>query len=143
MVEDVASRVCWAARVGRNLSKERAAPALQAGDHLLRHGGITASVVVQSAGGSDCTSASFQPRGQARGQWVRCRVNQAGGRGILERLNRTFNYAFVCRQEVTTSVELRELVPRFRDGYNQERLHRTLGYPTPWRRLLADVAALT
>jgi putative transposase len=70
-------------------------------------------------------------------------VNQAGGMGLVERLNRTFKYDFVFRHEVTTSFELKALAPRFRDWYNQERLHSSLGYQTPWQRFLADAAALT
>ncbi len=143
VVEDVASRVCLAASAGRSLSKERAAQALQEGHHFLRQGGITTSLVIQSDGGSEFTSEYFQRCCQAIGQWVRCRVNQAGGMGMVERLHRTFKYEFVFRHEVTTSVELKELVPRFRAWYNQERLHSSLGYQAPWQRLLADIAALT
>jgi transposase InsO family protein len=94
-------------------------------------------------GGSEFTAAYFQSCCQAIGQWVRCRVNQTGGLGIVERLNRTFKYEFVFRHEVTTSAELKALVPQFRQWYNQERLHSSLGYQVPWQRFLADVAGLT
>jgi putative transposase len=143
IVEDVASRVCLAINVGRSLSKERAAHTLRAGQNLLQQCGMTVSLVVQSDGGSEFTSEHFQRHCQAVGQWVRCRINQAGGLGILERLNRTFKYEFVFRHEVTTSIELQALVPRFQDWYNQERLHSSLGYQVPWQRFLADGAALT
>jgi putative transposase len=143
IVEDVASRVCLAVNVGRRLSKERAAHTLQVGHNVLQHWGMTVSLVIQSDGGSEFTSEHFQRSCQAVGQWVRCRVNQEGGMGILERLNRTFKYEFVFRHEVTTSVDLQALVPRFQDWYNRERLHSSLGYQVPWRRFMADVAALT
>jgi putative transposase len=94
-------------------------------------------------GGSECTSEYFQQCCQAMGQWVRCRINQAGGMGIVERLHRTFKYALVFRHDVTTSVELKELAPRFQAWYNGERLHSRLGYQVPWQRLLTDGAALT
>ena len=143
VVEDVASRLCLAVSVGRSLSKERAAQALQEGHRTLQQGGITAPLVIQSDGGSEFTSEYFQRCCQAIGQWVRCRVNQAGGMGIVERLNRTFKYEFVFRHEVTTSAELKALVPQFRKWYNQERLHSSLGYQVPWQRFLADIAGLT
>jgi putative transposase len=143
IVEDVASRVCLAVNVGRSLSKERAAQTLQVGHNVLQHWGMTVSLVIQSDGGSEFTSEHFQRSCQAVGQWVRCRVNQEGGMGILERLNRTFKYEFVFRHEVTTSIDLQALVPRFQDWYNRERLHSSLGYQVPWRRFMADVAALT
>jgi putative transposase len=143
IVGDVASRMCLAINVGRSLSKERAAHTLQAGQSLLQQWGMTVSLVIQSDGGSEFTSEHFQRYCQGVGQWVRCRINQAGGMGILERLNRTFKYEFVFRHEVTTSTELQALAPRFQDWYNQERLHSSLGYQVPWRRFLADVAALS
>jgi putative transposase len=143
VVEDVASRVCLAASVGRRISKERAAHTLQAGSRFLQPWGIATSLVIQSDGGSEFTSEYFQRCCLAIGQWVRSRINDAGGMGILERLHRTFKYEFVFRHEVTTSAELQELVPRFRVWYNRERLHSSLGYQTPWQRSLADGEALT
>jgi putative transposase len=143
VVEDVASRTCLAVSVGRRLSQERAAQALQEGHRALQQRGITTALVIQSDGGSEFTSAHFQRCCQAMGQWVRCRVNQVGGMGVVERLNRTFKYDFVFRHEVTTSLELKALAPRFQDWYNQERLHSSLGYQTPWQRFLADAAVLT
>jgi putative transposase len=143
VVEDVASRVCLAASVGRSLSQERAAHTLHAGHHFLQQCGITTSLVIQSDAGSDVPSAYCQRCCQAMGQWVRCRVNQVGGLGILERLHRTFTYDVVFRHEVTTSGQLRELVPQFQDRYNRERLHSSLGYQVPWQRLLAEVRGPT
>ncbi len=57
--------------------------------------------------------------------------------------HRPFKYDFVFRHEVTTSFELKALVPRFRDWSNQARLHRSLGYQTPWQQFSADAAILT
>lgn len=143
VVEDVASRMCLAASVGRSLSQERAAHTLHEGYHLLQQCGITTSLVIQSDAGSDVPSEYFQRCCQAIGQWVRCRVNQVGGMGILERLHRTFKYECVFRHEVTTSAQLRELVPQFQRWYNRERLHSSLGYQVPWQRLLAEAAVPT
>jgi putative transposase len=114
VVEDVTSQACLAASAGRRLSKERAAQALQEAHHFLRQGGIAASLVIQSDGGSEFTSEYFQQCCQAIRQWVRCRIDQAGDMGIVERLHRTFKYEFVFRHEVTTAVELKELAPRQR-----------------------------
>jgi transposase InsO family protein len=142
-VEAVASRACWAVRVGRRLSQARAAPALHAGPRAWPQGGITTALVIQRAGGSECTSAPFPQCCQALGQWVRCRGNQVGGRGVVERLHRTCTYDVVFRPEVTTALELKALAPRFQDWDNQERLHSRLGYQTPWQQFLADAAVLT
>jgi hypothetical protein len=49
----------------------------------------------------------------------------------------------VCRHEVTTSVELKQLAPQFQAWYHEERLHSSLDYQAPWQRLLTDGAALT
>ena len=143
VVEDAASRACLAVSVGRGLSQERAAQALLEGHRVLQQRGLTTALVVQSDGGSEFTSAHFQRCCQAIGAWVRSRVNQVGGMGLVERLNRTFKYDVVFRHEVATSFELKALVSRFRDWYNQERLHSSLGYQTPWQRLLADATILT
>ena len=66
------------------LSQERAAATLLEG-----HQRLSALRLVQSDGGSDFASSHFQQVGQDIGQWIRCRVAQVGGMGILERLNRT------------------------------------------------------
>ena len=57
--------------------------------------GIDEPLVIQSDGGSDFTSAWFQTCCSQLGQWIRCRVNQVGGMGILERLKRTFKYQYL------------------------------------------------
>ena len=74
------------------------------------------------------------------GQWIRCRVNQVGGMGILERLNRTFKYDFVFRHQVDVIEELVRLAPQFQQWYNKGRLHSSIGYKVPWQHLLADAA---
>jgi len=140
LVEDVPSRSCLSISVGGRLGQERAASALQEGQQVLKHRGIVEPLVVQSDAGSDFTSAYFQSCCEEIGQWVRCRVNQVGGMGILERLNRTFKYDFIFRHEVNVLDDLKRLAPQFRQWYNQERLHSSLGYRTPWQKLLADAA---
>ena len=47
---------------------------------------------------------------------MRCQVYQVGGMGILERLNRTFKYDSVFRDEIETLVELRAHLPEFEGG---------------------------
>ena len=138
LVEDVLSRVCLSVNVGQRLSQERAALALQEGRQVLMAHDITTPLVIQSDAGSDFTSAYFQDCCQTMGQWIRCRVNQVGGMGILERLNRTFKYDFVFRHEVDRLDDLKELARQFQQWYNQERLHSSLGYQVPWQQLVAD-----
>jgi len=58
----------------------------------LRRQGVTQNLVIQSDGGSDFTSNIFQTTCSSLGQWIRAKVNQKGGMGILERLNRTFKF---------------------------------------------------
>jgi transposase InsO family protein len=143
LVEDVLSRACLSVSVGRRLSQERAAVALEAGHHVLHERGITEPLVIQSDAGADFTSAYFQTCCQEIGQWIRCRVNQVGGMGILERLNRTFKYEFVFRHEVEVLDDLKRLGPQFQQWYNQERLHSSLGYEVPWQQLTAEAAVLS
>lgn len=91
VVQDVASRACLTVKAVRNLSKEAAKAALAEAVHKLRSLGITDTLVIQSDGGSDFTSQHFQDYCVSIGQWVRSKVSQKGGMGILERLNRTLN----------------------------------------------------
>lgn len=143
LVEDVASRVCLASSVGPSVSQERAAEALLAGRDRLVEMGIDEPLVIQSDGGSDFTSSWFQTCCSQLGQWIRCRVNQVGGMGILERLNRTFKYESVFRDEIETSDQLRGHLPEFERWYNEERLHSSIGYQPPIQALLQEVMALT
>lgn len=143
LVEDVTSRMCLAASVGPNVNQERAAETLQSGRDRLAAFGIDEPLLIQSDGGSDFTSAWFQSCCEEWGQWIRCRVNQVGGMGILERLNRTFKYESVFRDEIETSVQLQAHLSEFRRWYNEERLHSSLGYRTPEQALLQEVGVLT
>lgn len=140
LVEDVNTRQCLSASVAANLSQERAAQTLLDGHQQLTAHGLTEPRLIQSDGGSDFTSHHFQQVCETLGSWIRCRVSQVGGMGILERLNRTFKHEFVFRHEVTTQAELTALVPAFMRWYNERRLHSSLGYRTP-ASVLADEAA--
>jgi putative transposase len=75
--------------------------------------GIDEPLVIQSEGGSAFPSAWFQTSGSQLGQWLRCRVNEVGGMGILERLKRTFKYESVFGDAIETSVQLRDHLPEF------------------------------
>jgi len=63
--------------------------------------------------------------------------------GILERLNRTFKYESVLRDEIETSGELGAHLPAFERWYNEERLHSRVGYQPPIQALLQEVTILT
>ena len=63
------------------------------------------------------------------------RLTLGDGMGILERLNKTFKHDFAFRHEPETLSELRDLVPRFKQWYNQTRIHSSVGYTTPWQKL--------
>jgi transposase InsO family protein len=142
LVEDVKTRQCLAASVASNLSQERAGETLLAAHQRLTTWGLHEPRLVQSDGGSDFTSHHFQQVCQSIGSWVRCRVAQVGGMGILERLNRTFKHEFVFQHEVNTQAELKALLPRFMCWYNDRRLHSSLGYRTPASVLADEVVAI-
>lgn len=139
VVLDACSRACLAMRTVRALSKEAAATALQAARRVLDELGLGEPLVVQSDAGSDFTSAYFQDTCTALGgSWHRCRVNEKGGMGILERANRTLKWDFVFWQEPATIDELTALDTEFRRWYNCERIHSAIGYQTPWHKLQQD-----
>ncbi|WP_245808575.1 integrase core domain-containing protein [Deinococcus hopiensis] len=115
--------------------------ALQAGLQVLRDLGIQEDVLVMTDGGSDFTSAAFQDACGQVGHWTRTKVSQKGGMGILERTNRTLKYEFVFREEFGSMQQLRHGTERFRDWYNQVRLHSALGYACPWAKLLEAAKA--
>ena len=142
LVEDVKTRQCVAASAAATLSQERAADTLLAGHQRLTDLGLTGSRLIQSDAGSDFTSGHFQQVCQNIGQWIRCRVAQVGGTGILERLNRTFKHEFVFRQEVNTLTDLTALLSPFQRWYNEQRLHSSLEYRTPAAILAEEVAAI-
>lgn len=98
-VLDVESRAVLASRATRSLSKHLAKLTLDEGVAVLRRQGVSGAILVQSDGGSDFTSEVFQQACSRHGSWVRCKVSQVGGMGVLERLNRTFKYQFAFRQD--------------------------------------------
>ena len=142
LVEDVKTRQCLAASAAPALSQKRAAATLLDGHRRLSALRLTGPRLVQSDAGSDFTSGHFQQVCQGIGQWVRCRVAQVGGMGILERLNRTFKHEFVFRQEVNTLADLNALLSPFQRWYNEQRLHSRLEYRTPAALLANEVAAI-
>lgn len=135
IVQDVSSRACLAIKAVRSLSKTLAAEALQEARALLVALGLDDRLVVQSDAGSDFTSGHFQALCQQFGQWVRSKINQVGGMGILERLNNTFKHEYAFWHEIESLADLSALVPKFKDWYNLERLHSSVGYATPWQKL--------
>ena len=142
LVEDVKTRQCVAASAASTLSRERAAATLLEGHQHLTGLGLAGPRLIQSDAGSDFTSGHFQQVCQSIGQWVRCRVAQVGGMGILERLNRTLKHEFVFRQEVNTLADLKALLPAFLHWYNTQRLHSHLEYRPPAAVLADEVAAI-
>lgn len=143
LVEDVKTRQCVATSAAPILSRERAAATLLEGHQYLTALGLAGTRLVQSDAGSDFISGYFhQQVCRSIGQWVRCRVAQPGGMGILERLNRTFKHEFVFRQEVNTLTDLKALLPAFRCWYNQQRLHSRWEYRLPAAVLADEVAAI-
>ncbi len=141
-MEDIKTRQCLAASAAPALSQERAAATPLEGHQRLMALGLAAPRLIQSDAGSDFTSGHFQHVCRHIGQWVRCRVAQVGGMGILERLNRTFKHEFVFRHEVNTLADLQALLPAFQRGYNEQRLHSHLAYRTPAAVLAEEVAIL-
>lgn len=136
LVLDVETRCLLHLHVIRSLAASSAVTALHTGLKVLRDLGIQEEVLVMTDGGSDFTSAAFQAACQEVGGWVRAKVSQKGGMGILERTNRTLKYEFVFREEFASMQGLRAGIVKFRDWYNQVRLHSALGYACPWAKLL-------
>ncbi len=136
-VLDVQSRVVLASKAVRSLSMQLAKATLDEGVTGLRSLGICGPILVQSDGGSDFTSEVFQNACLRYGAWVRCKVSQRGGMGILERLNRTYKYAFAFRHDWKSLAEVQSALADFHRWYNQTRRHSALGYGTPWATLTA------
>ena len=146
-VLDVQSRVVLASKAVRSLSMQLAKATLDEGVAVLRSQGVHGTVLVQSDGGSDFTGEMFQQACLKHGSWVRCKVSQKGGMadrpgrcrfvqdGILERLNRTYKYAFAFRSDWKSLADVQAALPDFHCWYNRERLHSALGYGTPWATL--------
>lgn len=139
LVQDVPSRACLAIKVVRSLSKEAAREVLCEGVGILRQLGGAEPLVVQSDAGSDFTSELFQDFCRDIGCWVRSKINQKGGMGILERLNRTWKYAWLFRHEYHTLLDVQALAERFKTWYNHERRHSSLAYAMPWSVLSETV----
>ncbi len=135
-VLDVESRVVLASKAVRSLSMQLAKAALDEGVAVLRSLGIHGTVLVQSDGGSDFTGEVFQQACLKHGSWVRCKVSQKGGMGVLERLNRTYKYAFAFRHDWKSLAEVQTALPDFHRWSNQQRRHSALGYCTPWATLM-------
>jgi transposase InsO family protein len=142
-VLDVQSRVVLASKAVRGLSMQLAKAVLDEGVAVLRSLGIYSSVLVQSDtrvaghfGGSDFTGEVFQNACLRYGSWVRCKVSQRGGMGVLERLNRTYKYAFAFRHDWKSLTEVQAALPDFHRWYNRERRHSALSYGTPWATLI-------
>lgn len=142
VVLDVETRAVLKIDVVRSLSASSAVTALQGGMDELRRQGLEEPVVVMSDGGSDFTSHAFKAACEAQGVWVRAKVSQQGGMGILERVNRTLKYEFIFREEPKTKAELSALCTRFRTWYNTIRPHSALGYACPWAKLLEVAKSL-
>jgi transposase InsO family protein len=140
-VLDVPSRVVLASCVVRSLSMHLAKWTLDEAMTVLSTLGIAERILVQSDGGSDFTSDLFQQACLTYGRWVRCKVSQPGGTGILERLNRTFKYQFAFRQDWHSMADVRAAMPDFHRWYNYERRHSALGYATPWSTLTSSANA--
>ncbi len=136
IVQDVTSRACLAIKPVWSLSQHCAREVLAEALGRLRQLGISQAIVIQSDGGSDFTSELFQDYCDDIGCWIRSKVNQKGGMGILERLNRTFKYDFLFREECSSFDQLRDSCCRFEHWYNSERKHSSIGFRTPWQALL-------
>jgi putative transposase len=135
IVIDVVSRYCLCALPVKTLSKEDAFRALEIGLNQLETFNIKEPILLQSDGGSDFTSGYMQDGVKQYGSWVRAKVNQKGGMGILERLNRTFKYEHFFRLEVSSMKGLRECCASFLEWYNTKRRHTSIGYVTPHEKL--------
>ena len=135
IAQDVDSRACLAIKVVEALSMHKAKQILQEAVCRLRNQGIHEPVVIQTDGGSDFTSHIFQAACAQIGQWIRSKVNQKGGMGILERLNRTFKHEFCFRRNPETFSQLYEVTQAFKRWYNHIRKHTSIGFKTPWSGL--------
>lgn len=142
VVLDVETRAVLNIHVVRSLSASSAVTALRGGINELKKLGIEKPVVVMSDGGSDFTSHEFGAACDEVGTWVRAKVSQKGGMGILERVNRTLKYEFIFRREPKSKAELSALCAEFRTWYNTVRPHYALGYDCPWAKLLEVAESL-
>ncbi|MDO4244602.1 MAG: transposase family protein [Deinococcus sp.] len=105
VVLDVETRVVLNIHVVRSLSARSAVTALRGGIDELKKLGMQEAVVVMSDGGSDFTSHEFGAACDEVGTWIRAKVSQKGGMGILVRVNRTLKYEFIFRGEPKSKAE--------------------------------------
>lgn len=135
---DISSRACLLVRVVRNLCQHIASEVICQAVASLKQLGFSDDIIIQTDGGSDFTSHTFQAMCAKLGMWIRSKVSQKGGMGILERLNRTFKYQFIFRHDLSDFAHLQKLCQQFKSWYNAERKHSALGYATPWATLTAQ-----
>lgn len=133
---DVCSRSCLAIRLVRQLCQHMASEVICQAVNQLKQLGVTDPIVIQTDGGSDFTSHTFQAMCKTLGTWIRSKVSQKGGMGILERLNRTFKYQFMFRHELTDFIPVEALCSDFKHWYNHQRKHSAISYSTPWATLV-------
>jgi putative transposase len=138
LVEDTASRTLLSIKPVKQLCKLAAATTLKEAQHQLHQQGITDALVIQTDGGSDFTSDHFQTTCKELGSWHRSSIKQTQGMAILERLNKTFKYDFLFRQECVDFEQLSPSSKTFKRWYNHERIHSAIGYLTPWQKLQLD-----
>jgi transposase InsO family protein len=138
---DVCSRSCLAIRLVRQLCQHIASEVICQAVNQLKLLGVTDPIVIQTDGGSDFTSHTFQGMCSKLGTWIRSKVSQKGGMGILERLNRTFKYQFIFRHELTDFITVDALCSDFKLWYNHQRKHSAIGYSTPWATLVTQTKA--
>lgn len=136
---DVSSRSCLVVRLVRHLCQHAASEVISQAVNQLKQLGITDPIVIQTDGGSDFTSHSFQAMCKTLGTWIRAKVSQKGGMGIIERLNRTFKYQFMFRHELSDFFTVEALCSEFKHWYNTQRKHSAIGYSTPWAYLVKQV----
>jgi putative transposase len=138
LVEDTASRTLLSIKPVKQLCKLAAAITLKEAQQLLRQYGITDPLVIQTDGGSDFTSDHSQTTCKELGSWHRSSIKKTQGMAILARLNKTFKYDFLFRQECDAFEQLDPLSQTFKQWYNRERIHSAIGYLTPWQKLKLD-----
>lgn len=140
---EVQTRSCLQLHPTHNLSATTAVEVLKSAvQQMIQQGIITdqEKLLIQTDGGSDFTAHCFQNHCQTLGAWVRAKVNQPGGMGILERMHRTFKYDYLFRHEVRDDDELKSITEGFMAWYNQQRPHSVLGYQTPHSLLYKPAA---
>ncbi|UQN09091.1 integrase core domain-containing protein [Deinococcus sp. QL22] len=137
----VLSRVVLASRVVRSRSMHLAKLTLDEPVAVLRAEGHAETILVQGDGGSDFASEVFQQGCLKYGLWVRSKVSQPGGTGILERLNRTYKYQFAFRHDWQCLAEVRAARPEVHRWYNHQRRVTALDYATPWSTFTSSAKA--